>query len=435
MPTFSTQVGRKNLRPAMRIVALEGLFASASDYFAVPYVSLFALSLGASRTQIGLIAAVTALLGSVMQLPIAVMTEGRWSRKKWFLLSGLLARGLFIPMALLPLFASGQRAVWLFISLVAIRSLGTALGLPVWTTLVADITPQEVRGRFFAYRNILMNSAGLVTVLLAGWLIRQWGAPQGYQISFLAAAAMGLVSVAAFSRLEEPEVDAPVKPSVPEARLPLRQRVALVIEHLRAERQFSVYAATSIVWTLGLSLPQPLFALYFVENLGGADYLWGLLSATTTVVTVLGQRYWGPLADRVGPRRIMSIAGVGAMSVPLCYLLVPDYRFVYAFNAVTAFSWAGYNLGAFNLLLEITPAARKTTYVAGYNGLAGMATTVASLIGGFLAERIGIRSTFLISFVLRLLGWLLFIMLVRPQGGSTEEWPRLISKRQKKRQG
>ena len=81
------------------------------------------------------------------------------------------------------------------------------------------------------------------------------------------------------------------------------------------------------------------------------------------------------------------------------------------------------------------PAGAKTTYVAGYNGLAGMATTVASLIGGFLAERIGIRSTFLISFVLRLLGWLLFIMLVRPQGGSTEEWPRLISKRQKKRQG
>ena len=130
-------------------MALEGLFASASDYFAVPYVSLFALSLGASRTQIGLIAAVTALLGSVMQLPIAVMTEGRWSRKKWFLLSGLLARGPFIPMALLPLFASGQRAVWLFISLVAIRSLGTALGLPVWTTLVADITPQEVRGSVF----------------------------------------------------------------------------------------------------------------------------------------------------------------------------------------------------------------------------------------------------------------------------------------------
>ena len=102
MPTFSTQVGRKNLRPAMRIVALEGLFASASDYFAVPYVSLFALSLGASRTQIGLIAAVTALLGSVMQLPIAVMTEGRWSRKKWFLLS-VCWHGAFYPDGLAPL--------------------------------------------------------------------------------------------------------------------------------------------------------------------------------------------------------------------------------------------------------------------------------------------------------------------------------------------
>ncbi|MGI6081951.1 MAG: MFS transporter [Limnochordia bacterium] len=429
---MSAQVGRKKLRPAMRIVALEGLFASASDYFAVPYVSLFALSLGASRTQIGLIAAVTALLGSVMQLPIAVMTEGRWSRKKWFLLSGLLARGLFIPMALLPLFASGQRAVWLFVSLVAIRSLGTALGLPVWTTLVADITPQEVRGRFFAYRNMLMNSAGLVSVLLAGWLIRQWGAPQGYQISFLAAATMGLISVAAFSRLEEPAVQAPVKPSAPEIRLPLRRRVALVVNHLRDERQFSVYAATSIVWTLGLALPQPLFALYFVEQLGGADYLWGLLSATTTVVTVIGQRYWGPLADSVGAQRIMGMAGIGAMSVPLFYLLVPDYRFVYAFNAVTAFAWAGYNLGAFNLLLEITPGTRKTTYVAGYNGLVGMATTVASLTGGFLAESVGIRTTFLLSFLLRMLGWLLFIALVRPTGGSSAEWPRLITKRRKK---
>ena len=80
MPTVRTKAGRtRDLRPAMRIVALEGLFASASDYFSVPYVSLFALSLGASRTQIGLIAAVIALLGSVMQLPMAVLTEGRWS--------------------------------------------------------------------------------------------------------------------------------------------------------------------------------------------------------------------------------------------------------------------------------------------------------------------------------------------------------------------
>jgi AcrR family transcriptional regulator len=121
MPTVRTKAGRtRDLRPAMRIVALEGLFASASDYFSVPYVSLFALSLGASRTQIGLIAAVIALLGSVMQLPMAVLTEGRWSRKQWFILSGVLARGLWIPIALLPFYASGQRAVWLFVLLVAV---------------------------------------------------------------------------------------------------------------------------------------------------------------------------------------------------------------------------------------------------------------------------------------------------------------------------
>jgi MFS family permease len=433
MPTVRTKAGRtRDLRPAMRIVALEGLFASASDYFSVPYVSLFALSLGASRTQIGLIAAVIALLGSVMQLPMAVLTEGRWSRKQWFILSGVLARGLWIPIALLPFYASGQRAVWLFVLLVAVRSLGTAVGLPAWTTLMADITPQPVRGRFFAYRNILMNSAGLVCVLLAGWLIRQWGAPLGYQISFLAAAVTGMIAVGVFSRLQEPPATEARSPSdASEEHLPLRLRLGLLTRHLRHERQFSLYAATAIVWSLGLSLPQPLFPLYFVEQLGGADYLWGFLSATTTVSTVIGQRYWGALVDRFGGQRIMAISGVGAMSVPLLYLLVPDYRFVFAFNLVTAFSWAGYNLGAFNLLLEITPDRRRATYVAGYNGLVGLASTVAPLAGGFLAQHAGIYPTFLVAFALRVTGWLLFIALVRPTSGSPVEWSQLVPGRRK----
>lgn len=433
MSMSRTKAGRRaDLRPAMRIAALEGLFASASDYFAVPYVSLFALSLGATRTQIGLIAAVTALLGSVMQLPIAVVTEGRWSRKQWFLLSGFLARGLWIPIALLPFYASGQRAVWLFILLIAARSLGTALGLPAWTTLMADITPQPVRGRFFAYRNILMNSAGLVSVLLAGWFIRQWNAPFGYQISFCAAAIAGLIAVGVFSRLEEPPTtDTHKVPDASEERLPLRERMARLAEHLRRERQFTIYAAITIVWSLGLALPQPLFPLYFVEQLGGADYLWGFLSATTTVVTVIGQRYWGPLADRFGGQRIMALSGVGAMSVPLLYLLVPDYRFVFVFNVATAFAWAGYHLGAFNLLLEVTPERRRATYVAGYNGLVGLANTVASLAGGVLAQKVGMGPTFALSFALRTLGWLLFIALVRPTSGRPVEWSQLVPGRSK----
>lgn len=418
----------KGVRPAMRTVALEGLFASASDFFAVPYVSLFALSLGASKTQIGLIAAVTALLGGVMQLPITVITEGRWSRKYWCVLSSLVARGLWIPIALIPFYASGQRAIWLFVALIALRSLGSALGLPAWTTLVADIVPRGLRGRFFSYRNILVNMAGLVSVLIGGWLIRTWGAPLGYQVSFLAASACGLVAVVVFSRLEEPQSvgEAQRTPRSVEDHLSLRQRLTMVRAHLKQERQFTRYAITALFWNAGLSLPQPLFSLYFVQELGGADYLWGLLSATGTLSTVFGQRYWGPLADRFGGQRIMIISGLGAMSVPLLYWLAPDYRYVFAFNVVTAFAWAGYNLGAFNLLLEITPNERRGTYVAGYNGLVGLASAVSPLIGGLLAENVGIHPTFFLSFALRLTGWLLFILLVRPPSGEPIDWRQFI---------
>lgn len=430
MPHGRERADETGLRQAMRIAALDGLFASASDNFAVPYITLFALSLGGSATQIGLIGALTALVGNLMQLPMAALTERRWRRKNWCVLSGLLARGLWVPIALLPLYTAGSQAIWIYVGLLTLRALAGSLGQPAWTALMADITPRRVRGSFFAYRNILISVSGLVATLVGGWLIRQWGAPLGYQVAFGTAFVFGMVATATFARLREPErrraTTREARPPRRRRDLSLRRRLRMLVSHIRAQQTFTAYALVSLVWTFGLSFPQPLFAVYFVNKLGGTAYLWGLVSSTSMVATLIGQRYWGPLADRFGGYRIMVASGIGAASVPLLWRLAPDFRFVFPVNLFSGFMWAGYNLGAFNLLLEVTPDRRRATYVAGYNGLIGLPAAVAPFLGGVLSDMAGIPLVFVLSFLVRLAGWGLLARVVHPVRDRPMSWRHLV---------
>jgi MFS family permease len=79
---------------------------------------------------------------------------------------------------------------------------------------------------------------------------------------------------------------------------------------------------------------------------------------------------------------------------------------------VNGIAWGGYNLASFNLILEITPDDNRSLYVAVYNTLMGVATSLGPLVGGFAAEIIGLRPIFLISSVLRGLGLAIFIATV-----------------------
>jgi len=448
-------------RLAMRIIAFEGMLASISDNFTASFISLFALVLGASKTQIGLIASLTALAGNMLQLPMAILTGRLWNRRDWVVLSGAVARGMWLVIAFLPLMVSGPPAVILFITLLSLRALAGALGVPSWTALVADIVPRRVRGIFFARRNILILLGQLMATLTAGWLIGNFGAPLGYQLTFGFAAAFGLAAAYVFSRLRDPHLpEALPKPeaqpnseaggkqeatpvsatsvapavsptaSAAPAAAPAPQpqgrnrsekfpatwtRIRQALFQLRAQPLFLSYAGASLVWQLGVALPQPFFSVDFVDDLGGPAFMWAVVSTASIIAMMIGQRYWGPLVDRFGAYRIMIVTGLGAAAVPFLWWLAPRWQFIFAVNAFSGFVWAGYNIGSFNLLLEATPARNRATFVALYNGIIGISGVAAPFFGGLLADIIGLRPVMVISTVLRAIGWLVLRYAVHPK--------------------
>lgn len=413
----------------MRAGVVEGALATASDNIAGPFLALYALSLGATRTQIGLVTAVPALLGSVLQIPAALLTD-RFRRRRLLMMIGTIGlRPTWLLVPLLPLWFQGEEAIFAFLAFLAVRSAIGSAAPAAWASVMADIVPRKVRGAYFANRNVLCNLSALVASVGAGYLVRLFGTPRGYHAVFLLAGLVGIA--AAYTMAWFPDMDR-IRPhpplstagaGSPDAPRPtVGGRWQRVLEYARRERSFAALVATAVLWNFSVTLPQPLFPIFYVESLGGSEGMWGVVSAASLVTTILGQRYWGPLADRHGNRNLMVASGIFAALIPLFWFLALRPGHALIVNAYAGFIWAGYNLAAFNLVLEATPDARRTTYVAGYNGLVGLAQFAGPIAGGLLADAVSIEAVLLVAAGLRLAGWLLFRAVIPASEGEAFRW-------------
>ena len=423
----STTLDHASMNRAMRTSVIDGMFGNASENMIGPFLALFALALGATKGQIGLLAALPALLSNALQIPSARLTERWGKRQKLVVITSGLSRLIIIPIALVPLMLDGNAAIYAFIALVTLRGLINSIGVPGWTSIMADITPRHARGSYFGFRNVMCNLAALVGTLVAGWFIRRYDFPWGYQLSFYVALGMGLVSTYFFSTIPVPPL--PERSQVTPRPVGLKASWQAISEHT----VFRNYCFTSILWNFAVTFSGPLYSVFYRENLGGDPGFWGVVTAMGLVAGIFGHRYWGRLADRYGQKNVMLAGGIGAASVPFMWWILPRWELAVIAEFISGFCWSGYNLAAFNLILEITPDESRTTYIGVYNTIAGLASSAGPLIGGHLADIYGLSPVIIISGVLRWIGYFVFKHNVRVPSEIPLRWGDLIPFRQEMR--
>lgn len=324
------------------------------------YLSLFLLALGASRAQIGLLSALSSLSAALLVLPGAVLVE-RWGHRKWVCLlsGGGVSRLVLLLLAVVPLFFDAPVAVYVVIALAVIRDAFGNLAVPAWTSLTADIVPLERRGRYFGSRNLAMGGVGLLITYLAGATITALGSPTGYQWTFGAAFVFGAIST---------------------------------------------------------NVAGPFFNVYMVESLRATATIVGVLNAISGLAAMPGQRLFGRLADRWGPRRVQMLTGLLIPLLPFAWALTRQPWHVAPINLAGGFLWAGYSLASFNFLLEVMPEERRALYSALYQIVVTASLAGGAALGGLVAMRWGYVAVFVLSGVGRLIAALLFIRLVRLPG-------------------
>ncbi len=395
----------QKVQSSLRWFWFDGAFALGSDSILNAYLVLYAVALGASSAQVGLLGALSGFGAALALLPGALLVE-RIGRRKEIVLAagGAIGRIAIFLLLLVPFLLQGNAAVYLAIGLVVLRDTFGNLSLPAWTSLAADIVPLGQRGRYFASRTIAQTATGMITAFAAGWIINRSGFPAGYQWALGMAFLCGAASWFCFSRIQDPAPQ-------PRSRVP-HTGTAPILGSILAHPTFLALCLHSAVWNFSLNLAGPFFNVYLVHDLKATMIQVGILTAATSLAGLPALRFIGPLADRWGPRRIVLITSLLIPLLPLAWMIVPSPWYVLLINLASGALWSGFSMCVLNLLLQITPEAERARFTAVHQIVIALALALGAAVGGGVVTAFGYKAVFALSGIGRFIAALIFARFV-----------------------
>jgi MFS family permease len=176
--------------------------------------------------------------------------------------------------------------------------------------------------------------------------------------------------------------------------------------------QAAVTAATFIGFT-GFTLVMPFLPLYF-EQLGVADasrvVVWsGLSLGVTPAVTAVMAPIWARMADRFG-RKLMVARSLGSFVVIMSLMAFVTAPWqVFALRTVQGL-FAGYGPIALTMAAESAPPDQIATAIGWVQTAQRLGPALGPVIGGSLAQALGIRNSFFVSAGVYFLAFLLVIV-------------------------
>ena len=341
------------------------------------YLSAFAVFLKASTPQIGLLASLPPLLGSLAQILSAWL--GRLAgRRRPIILAGAGLQALaWLPIMLLPLLFP-TLAVPLLIVSVVVYHCGAHLAAPQWASLMGDLVPIKRRGRFFARRTSIVSLVTFLSLAAGGLILHETTAAGQTLVGFMALFGIAMfargISTYHLARMHDPAGH------VAALRVPARESWWRQLRKSNFAR-FSLFYA---LMQFSVAIASPFFAVYMLRDL---QFSYAQFMANTGI-SVLAQfltlSQWGRISDVFGNRRVVSVAGLMIPFMPLLWIVSPNFWYLLVVQILSGLSWAGFTLGATNFLYDLVARENRATYLALHNTLSSAGIFCGAMLGGYL---------------------------------------------------
>jgi len=383
-----------------------GLAGAASSF-----TSVYAIRLGASDQLIGLLSSLPSLIVILLRLPAVELVERSGDRVRLISRSLLGTRAIYLVLALLPFLRLSHEAT-IFVGLVILMGLPAIVANAGWDSLFADVVPDRDRATVVSMRSTLASVMAVVVVLLGGKWLDWVPFPWNYQSIFLLAFAGGMASTYHVSRIEPPSTG---RVRADKRGLNWREIRGLFV----GNPGFTALVVATFVYQFAMSLPSPLYNIYFVRQLLATEGWIGLRSTIASLTPILAYRFWPGLVKRWGDRAVLLLCIPMTVFLPLgtgLFQSLTPQLFVIAWLGIFG---PGVNLTQYNILLRVCPADNRPTAIGVYAIIANVAAFVAPLIGVQLMGLLGIRNVFFLAAAVRLAGALLFWRLPPDPRGPT----------------
>jgi MFS family permease len=364
------------------------------------FVAPFALRLGASNAQIGLLSSIPALLALLITLPSGQWLGRRTRRMPYVTWSLLIYRLGFLLVVLVPFLpgeARGTILVWLIILFTAPAHFFNV----GWQSMLADVVPELERARVFASRSVL-SAIGLTGGLfVAGYWLEWISFPLNYQTLFLFGFLTSIVSVYYVARIRVPDSEV-VPPAVELPALPALWRGSL--RAFTTQPDFRRIVLNTLFYGLGLWMIGPLYVLYYVRVQGASEWWLGLNGTIGSLAPIVGNYIGRWLVMRYGENRVLKISICLVGIYPVLVGLSPNLTVVLFWTALNGLIVPSVNLSHFPQLLKICPAAERPLYLGIYSSIMNVGAFLMPLLGVAVADRVGITPLLIAGGVASIIG-------------------------------
>ena len=363
----------------LRLSFLDGGFFAAMVGFTEQYLTPYALAMGATTPQIGLLTSIPNLFGSLSQVKAADAAEKMGGRKKLIAATILLQGLLWLPMIIIPWWIAPLYQVPALITLLTFFNVAGAYAAPAWSSILSDCVPEKERGNFFGLRNRWMGFITVLCSFIAGAILHYCHRDFiGFAIVLILAFITRMISWFCLTRIYEPP-------------LVIREEDRFTLwdflRRLRASN-FAKFVLFSACFTLTVNLVSPFFSVYMLKDRHFTYLQYTTVNVTATIASLLAMRYWGKHADIVGNLKILKVSCWVIPIIPFLWLISAAIGYLLIVQIIAGFFWSAFNLCATNFIYDAVSPEKRTRCVAYFNVLNGSAIFLGAFIGGAIAPHL-----------------------------------------------
>ena len=386
---------RKDLRYNVSVNMADAMLFGAALGFGSfgTIIPLFVSQMTTSATLIGLVPAIHAVGWQLPQLFTANHVTRLRQYKPYVLVMTINERVPFIGLALVAWFMfslNTQTALVLTFLFLIWQGFGGGFTANAWQSLIAKIIPGEVRGTFFGGQAAAANILISICAIGAGYLLEEFPLPVNFSLTFLLAFFFLVISWFAIALTKEPKDTEKIIPE----KLPSIWKGSSEI--LKRDRNFSWFLATrllSMFATVGFTF----YIIYCLRYFDMDPVTAGFLTAALTISQTIANAGMGWLGDRWG-HRTMLILGLIAVSLSAgLAFIAPTLNWFYLVFILAGIANVSIWTIGMAMTVEFGTEAERPVYIGLSNTLIAPVTILAPILGGWIADTMGFKTTFAIS--------------------------------------
>ena len=412
-PNLLLKISKPEIRTSLKALTFESVFATIFyNIIGGALLSNFLLELGAGAVEIGLLAAIPQITNLIQ--PLGAYLVDRSTSFRWYFIC------IFVPSRLLWLIllpaiwfvtssdSSGHQVVQLTLGILLAANIIEAFGRAPWLGWTAVLVPQQLRGRYFGFRNSILSLTNLVGVPLLGLAVSvcPGGTLKGYGAVLVLGIVVGLISQSCQFWMTDVN---PQLLKVPGSDTSEPQPEKIDFSFLK-DANFLKFVLYLSVWCFAVNVSAPFFNLYMLDNLDIDISVVSIYNALGTGANMLMLLLWGKLADRIGNRPLLLLVGVLVALTPLLWLgtgsdQISFWVWLPLLHVLTGGTWAAIDLCTNNLMMGVAPLHKQSKYFAIAGAIAGITGALGIAVGSFLLTLPGVNNLlglFVLSGFLRL---------------------------------